>query len=391
MKKNIIKVCIICIFFLILLTLKSYAATELKDALSGKTEMIVGDTQEIKLNDKSGSSIYDLSKAKVTSWTSSDSKIVTISSKETTENMTIVNPMTKGYEHKATLTAKKAGKVTITVHYDVSANTSFISYESKLEITVKNKEQAIKEKEQQIKELDLTDKYKTVPNNNADAQTIKYFIISDKEYNDSKALKNVAKTNIQKIKDWKKTIDDKIKTDRSHYGQPKQYGSIRDLLSDIISANDKGTSTDDAISSNASAIEDTYDLTNESNQRISNAIRMQISAILGDEGEDRTTFDYKDVLDDTNFYTDVGDINTTDAQKVETTVSKIISIITNIGIILSAIILAIMGVKYMIGSAEERAEYKKDMIPYLVGATLLFSICIVTKIMQFLGQEISNI
>ena len=113
--------------------------------------------------------------------------------------------------------------------------------------------------------------------------------------------------------------------------------------------------------------------------------------VLGLAEETRDTVPYSDVLNNIDFYTDVGDINTTDAQKVETTVSKIISIITNIGIILSAIILAIMGVKYMIGSAEERAEYKKDMIPYLVGATLLFSICIVMKIIQFLGQEINNI
>ena len=33
---------------------------------------------------------------------------------------------------------------------------------------------------------------------------------------------------------------------------------------------------------------------------------------------------------------------------------------------------AILGVKYMMGSAEERAEYKKSMLPYLIGAILLF-------------------
>ena len=33
----------------------------------------------------------------------------------------------------------------------------------------------------------------------------------------------------------------------------------------------------------------------------------------------------------------------------------------------------VIGIKYMMGSAEEKAEYKKTMIPYLVGAIILFA------------------
>ena len=33
----------------------------------------------------------------------------------------------------------------------------------------------------------------------------------------------------------------------------------------------------------------------------------------------------------------------------------------------------VLGIKYMMGSAEEKAEYKKTMIPYLVGAILIFA------------------
>ena len=33
----------------------------------------------------------------------------------------------------------------------------------------------------------------------------------------------------------------------------------------------------------------------------------------------------------------------------------------------------VLGVRYMMGSAEEKAEYKKVMIPYLIGAVLLFA------------------
>ncbi len=52
---------------------------------------------------------------------------------------------------------------------------------------------------------------------------------------------------------------------------------------------------------------------------------------------------------------------------------KILSAITTVGIVLSVIMLAVLGVKYMMGSAEEKAEYKKSMMPYLIGAVLIFA------------------
>ncbi len=52
---------------------------------------------------------------------------------------------------------------------------------------------------------------------------------------------------------------------------------------------------------------------------------------------------------------------------------EVIGAIQAIGSILSVAILVILGIKYMMGSAEERAEYKKSMIPYLIGAILLFA------------------
>lgn len=51
---------------------------------------------------------------------------------------------------------------------------------------------------------------------------------------------------------------------------------------------------------------------------------------------------------------------------------KIIGILQTVGVVLSVVILTILGIKYMIGSAEEKAEYKKTMIPYIVGAACIF-------------------
>lgn len=51
---------------------------------------------------------------------------------------------------------------------------------------------------------------------------------------------------------------------------------------------------------------------------------------------------------------------------------KILGIVQTVGVVLSVVILSILGIKYMMGSAEEKAEYKKTFIPYIVGAVLVF-------------------
>ena len=53
--------------------------------------------------------------------------------------------------------------------------------------------------------------------------------------------------------------------------------------------------------------------------------------------------------------------------------SKIIGALKGIGTIVAVAILIVIGIKYMMGSAEEKAEYKKVMIPYLIGAVLIFA------------------
>ena len=44
-----------------------------------------------------------------------------------------------------------------------------------------------------------------------------------------------------------------------------------------------------------------------------------------------------------------------------------------IGIILAAIVLSVIGLKYLLASTEEKASYKENMIPYIVGCLLLMA------------------
>lgn len=52
---------------------------------------------------------------------------------------------------------------------------------------------------------------------------------------------------------------------------------------------------------------------------------------------------------------------------------QIIGVVRTVGVLVAVVILLILGIKYMVGSAEEKADYKKSMIPYLVGAVLIFA------------------
>ena len=63
----------------------------------------------------------------------------------------------------------------------------------------------------------------------------------------------------------------------------------------------------------------------------------------------------------------------------QTVGQKVIGIIQVVGIIISVICLMVLGIKYMMGSAEAKAEYKKTFIPYLVGAILLFAASALAK------------
>jgi len=68
-----------------------------------------------------------------------------------------------------------------------------------------------------------------------------------------------------------------------------------------------------------------------------------------------------------------GDLKPDDVTQFDTIGKKIIGGLKAIGTIIAVAILIVLGIKYMMGSAEEKAEYKKTMIPYLIGAILIFA------------------
>lgn len=82
-----------------------------------------------------------------------------------------------------------------------------------------------------------------------------------------------------------------------------------------------------------------------------------------------------------------GDVQTNDLTKVG---NNIVTIIQVVGIVIAVIVLLVIGIKYMMGSASEKAEYKKTMIPYIVGAVLIFAGTSLVRVIYSLSTSVST-
>ena len=68
---------------------------------------------------------------------------------------------------------------------------------------------------------------------------------------------------------------------------------------------------------------------------------------------------------------------------------QIVGIIQVVGIVIAVVILLVLGIKYMTGSAQEKAEYKKTMIPYIIGAILIFAASTIVNVIFNLATSIN--
>lgn len=69
---------------------------------------------------------------------------------------------------------------------------------------------------------------------------------------------------------------------------------------------------------------------------------------------------------------------------------KIVATVQTIGVVVAVVILLVLGIKYMMGSAEEKADYKKSMIPYIVGAILIFASTTIVNIVYNMAKALNN-
>lgn len=88
--------------------------------------------------------------------------------------------------------------------------------------------------------------------------------------------------------------------------------------------------------------------------------------------------------------TDPSTLTGTPTQSFDNIGKRIIGMVQAIGSIASVLVLVILGIKYMMGSAEEKAEYKKTFIPYLVGAILVFAASNLASMIYGFASTVTN-
>ena len=82
--------------------------------------------------------------------------------------------------------------------------------------------------------------------------------------------------------------------------------------------------------------------------------------------------------------------NESNTGKITSLGSQIIGIVTTIGSVVAVLVLVVLGVKYMMGSAEEKAESKKTLMPYVIGAVLVFAASTIAGVIFSFSQNIQG-
>ena len=76
----------------------------------------------------------------------------------------------------------------------------------------------------------------------------------------------------------------------------------------------------------------------------------------------------------------------TSETKLRKKAGKILGVVNVVVVIVSVVTLVCIGIRYLIGSVEEKAEYKKTAITYLIGAILVFSVTTIPNILYTIAQ-----
>lgn len=78
--------------------------------------------------------------------------------------------------------------------------------------------------------------------------------------------------------------------------------------------------------------------------------------------------------------------NNANTEDIMNVTGKVMGLIRNVAVIIGVIILMVIGVKFMLGSAEEKAEYKKSLMPLVVGIVIVMAATsIMSLIFSILG------
>ena len=77
-----------------------------------------------------------------------------------------------------------------------------------------------------------------------------------------------------------------------------------------------------------------------------------------------------------------------DYVKIKNTSNTIANILIAIGTVIAVIVSSILGIKFMIGSVEEKAQIKEALVPFVIGCIVIFGAFTIWKIFVNIGNSI---
>ena len=81
------------------------------------------------------------------------------------------------------------------------------------------------------------------------------------------------------------------------------------------------------------------------------------------------------------------DSNGVDASGLQSIAGKVLGIIQIATAILAVVLIAVFGFKFVLGSAQEKADYQKSFVPLIVGVVVVFAASSIAKmIFSIIGQ-----
>lgn len=97
-------------------------------------------------------------------------------------------------------------------------------------------------------------------------------------------------------------------------------------------------------------------------------------------------FSWSDVFSSADDFVEIGSGGSDiDSGKVKTISDTIYNTLLTIGIALSVIIGAVLGIKFMVSSADEKAQVKEALIPYVAGCVVVFGAFGIWRLVMIIG------
>ena len=79
-----------------------------------------------------------------------------------------------------------------------------------------------------------------------------------------------------------------------------------------------------------------------------------------------------------------------DEDAMNTTSDYVYNILFTIAVVLAVAIGMVIGIQFMMGSADEKAKIKETLIPYIIGVFIVFSAFTIWKIVINIGNDVTD-